>query len=69
MKAIDDKCSRIQRCAAYEEVKQLNAQHDFFYSKMKETELNLKLALLQLEEIKAMYSRRELLMEQLISLP
>ncbi len=69
MKAIDDKCSRIQRCAAYEAVKQLSAQHDFLNSKMKETELNLKLARLQLEEIKAMYSRRALLMEQLKSLP
>ena len=68
MKAIDNKCSRLQRAAAYEEVKQLNVEYDFHFNKMKESEINLKLARLQLEEIKVMYLRRELLMEQLNSL-
>jgi hypothetical protein len=68
VKAIDDKCSRLQRCAAYEEVKSLNVEYSFYVNKVKDTEVTLKLARLQLEEIKAMYLRRGLLVEQLRSL-
>ena len=68
MKAIDDKCSRVQRSAAYEQVKQFTVEYGFHFNKIKEAELNLKLARLQLDEIKVMYERRALLMEQLRSL-
>ena len=65
LKEIETLCPPIRKCKAYEEVKKLRTEHDLLMRNTKDAEIRLQLADSVLDEVKAIWKRRNLLMEQL----
>ena len=65
LKEIEVLCPPLRKCRAFEDVKRLRTEYDLLTRNTKDAEIRLQLADSVLDEVKAIWKRRSLLMEQL----
>ena len=65
LKEIETGCSPKRKCLAFEDVKRLKSEHEVQIKRANKTKLRLEVADSVLDEVKAIWKRRGLLMQQL----